>query len=173
MKILMAAVTAFALSSSVSFASESQILSMHDLTSMSQHELNSTYANAEPGPMPDGSSEGRAMFFPGSIIAAPSVLLAHLFWQGKVFDRDGGVLVNRVFGFQAIKAELSFGKSLFDGNDSIIIDYHDTSLLFSPVRDEIRLVGPNLYLGRAYARTLLGTFMVVNFALQFPDEAQN
>jgi hypothetical protein len=72
-----------------------------------------------------------------------------------------------VFGFRAIKAELYKGPSLLDGRESNIIDYSRTSLLAHAVRDEIREVAPNLYLGRAYLRTLLGDFMVVNFVLEF------
>ena len=143
-------------------------LTLDSMVQMDQYDLDDLYYNALPGPMPRGASDGRAMFFSGSIINAPATLLASIIWQGKVFDTNNGILVNRVFGFRAIKAELSFGQSLFDGNDAIIIDYANTSIVAHSVRDEIRMVAPHLYLGRAYIRTLLGPWMAVNFALEFP-----
>lgn len=138
-----------------------------EMRSMSQSELDQVYAEASTGTMPDGESQGTAVFFPGSLINVPAQYLASIFWQGKVFDTEDGVLVNKVFGFKAIKAELYFGESLFDGGDSIIIDYANTSILAHPIRDEIREVSPGVYLGRAYARTWIGDFMVVNFILNF------
>jgi hypothetical protein len=151
-------------------AGQRRPLTIDALTEMSQGELNHLYAAAVPGDIPDGQSEGRAMFFPGNIINQPATMLAMLFWQGKIFNREEGILTNRVFGFSAIAAEVYYGESYFDGGESIIIDYSDTSLLAQPVRDEIRLIAPNLYLGRAYIHTLLGPWMAVNFALEFPRE---
>jgi hypothetical protein len=126
--------------------------------------------NAQPGEMPNGESNGTAVFFPDSLINTPTQLLASLVWQGKIFDTDENVLVNKVFGFKAIKAQIYFGNSLLDGQESIIIDYSHTSLLARRIRDEIREVAPGLYLGRAYLRTLVGDFMVVNFILDFTEQ---
>jgi hypothetical protein len=142
-------------------------VTVDDMRQMRQVELDEIYSLALPGEMPDGESQGTAVFFPGSLINTPAQLLASLFWQGKIFDTEDGVLVNKVFGFHAIKAQIYFGDSLFDGKESIIIDYSNTSLVARRIRDEIREVSPGVYLGRAYLRTLLGDFMVVNFILNF------
>lgn len=144
-----------------------QIYTVESLRAMSQSNLNSVYLQKTAGAMPDGESNGTAVFFAGSIIAEPVTQLAAMIWQGKVFDTADGVLVNKVFGFQAIKAKVFYGRSLLDGKQSIIIDYHDTSILAHRIRDEIRQVGPNLYLGRAYWRGFLGDYMIVNFILDF------
>jgi len=139
-----------------------------ELRQMSQSELDQVYADAEAGNVPDGESAGTAVFFPDSgIFNIPSQILASLFWQGKVFETEEGLLVNKVIGFRAIRAEVYRGESLFDGNESIIIDYSRTSILANPVRDEIREVAPGIYLGRAYILTLLGAYMGVNFILDF------
>jgi len=56
------------------------------------------------------------------------------------------------------------GKSWFDNKECIVLDYSKTSLLAKHIRDEIRQIGPGLYLGVVFwdqTRTL-------NFALQFP-----
>lgn len=156
----------------LSFAAQAQAanITRDQLRLMSQDQLDETYLNAPVGNIPDGQSDGTAVFFADDpLINEPTQWLALFAWQGKVFDRDDGVLVNRVFGFRAIKANVYYGESLMDGGESIIIDYHDTSLLCRQVRDEIRQVSPTIYLGRAYLRTLLGDYMAINFILEFPE----
>lgn len=151
----------------LSVAHADDTISVDSLRSMTQTNLNYTYLNAKAGEMPDGESDGSAVFFADSPFNSLTQQLAALVWQGKVFDTDSGILVNKVFGFRAIKAEVFYGKSLMDGKESIIIDYGRTSILAHAIRDEIRQVGADLYLGRAYYRGLLGNYMVVNFILDF------
>lgn len=154
------------LASGSSFASDRA--DVEKLRNLEQKQLDSIYATAEPGTMPDGESAGTAVFFAGTQLAQPLTRIAALFWQGKVFDANEGILLNKVVGFNAIKAKVFFGKSLFDGKKSIIIDYRDTSIVAGRVRDEIRELSDGLYLGRAYYRTpLFGPIMVVNFILDF------
>jgi hypothetical protein len=142
-------------------------LALDRLQSLDQRELNQTYAQSEAGKMPDGDSNGKALFFPGTILAPLATQIASIFWQGKIFNTKEGVLVNKVLFFQAIKAKVFYGQSWFDGKESIIIDYKETSIVAGLVRDEIREVGPGVYLGRAYLRTLLGPVLAINFALDF------
>jgi hypothetical protein len=138
-----------------------------EMRAMRQSELNDVYLAAEAGPLPSGDSAGTAVFFAGTVIDPAVQYLASFIWQGKVFDSDEPFLMNKVLGFKAIKAKVFYGESLLDGEESVIIDYKDTSLLFGPVRDEIRIVAPNVYLGRAYLRTWVGSYNVVNFILNF------
>lgn len=166
-RFAIAALLACSIPAGAVLANPAEALTVDDLRFMSQQDLNQVYAQAEVGPMPDGESNGTAVFFPDSIINAPAQMLAALAWQGKVFDTDEGVLVNKVFGFRAIKAEIFFGDSLFDGGDAIVIDYGNTSIVANRIRDEIRMVAPGLYLGRAYLRGVLFDYMVVNFILDF------
>jgi hypothetical protein len=74
-------------------------------------------------------------------------------WQGKVFRDDGTTAVNRFFGVRAIQGNLSYAPSWVDGRPALILDYQGTSLVYGRYRDEIRQVGPNLYLGVMFART--------------------
>ena len=65
----------------------------------------------------------------------------------------------------AIVAQVYKTESWFDGKDCIVLDYSKTSLLAEHIRDEIREIGPGMYLGVVYwdkTRT-------INFALQFPS----
>ena len=86
-------------------------------------------------------------------------------WQGKTFDAKRGVLRNRILpiGLNAIVATVYKDKSWFDGKECIVLDYSDTSLVAHWIRDEIRCVAPNFYLGRVYWEKK----PLIHFALQF------
>ena len=145
-----------------------QVRTLEDLVALNQAELDSLYAKSPAGPMPDGPSRGKALFFPGTGATGVMAAIAKVFWQGKVFHAKDGYLLNRVVGFNTIKAKVFEGESWMDGKPSIIIDYQGTSLTVPFIRDEIRLIGDKLYLGRAYSRTPSGgRAMVINFALDF------
>jgi hypothetical protein len=86
-------------------------------------------------------------------------------WQGKTFDGPHGVLRNRILslGLNAIVAEVYKGPSLLDGKECIVLDYSKTSLVAKWIRDEIRAIAPNFYLGRVYWDSKPS----LHFALQF------
>jgi hypothetical protein len=50
-----------------------------------------------------------------------------------------------------------------DGKECIVLDYSDTSLIAHYVRDEIRLISPNFYLGKVY----WDKDRLIDFCLQF------
>ncbi len=99
-------------------------------------------------------------------------------WRGKTFNREKGVLINRVTatGEERFPAKMFCGESLFDQGSSILLDYANASELSNyigvidwlvtdkglNILDEIRMVRPGLYLGRAHIQ---GHF-VLNFILQ-------
>jgi hypothetical protein len=67
-------------------------------------------------------------------------------------------------GLKAIIAKVYKDASWFDGKECIVLDYSQTSLVAHWIRDEIRLVGPGVYLGIVYwSRKKL-----IDFALKFP-----
>ena len=115
-------------------------------------DLEALYRAAAPGALPDGESMGAATGFPGTIVGRIQEDLFGVFWQGKVFDRANGTLVNKILGGRHVTAKVSYGPSWLDGKESVIIDYQDTSWLARDIRDEIREVAPGLYLGFAYQR---------------------
>ena len=74
--------------------------------------------------------------------------------------------------YNAVKADVYEGESLFDGNKSIIIDYSKKSLLFKNVRDEIREVSNGLFLGRMYWKPWFGgTYSYILFVLDFNSDS--
>jgi hypothetical protein len=123
------------------------------LLSQTETQLEQLFAQSESGPIPNGPAKGTAIVAPGTVYTPDIAEAVNLFvWQGKSFDGPHGVLRNRIlaFGLNAIVAEVYKGPSLIDGRECIVIDYSKTSLIAKWVRDEIRLIGPDIYLGRCY-----------------------
>src|SRR4051812_14458153 len=137
------------------------------LLRMSQTELDALFTASPAGPIPVGEATGTAIVAPGTTYG-PSIaeFISNFAWQGKVFDREKGVLRNKIlpFGLNAIIAKVYKGDSWLDGKECIVLDYSDTSLVAHWIRDEIRLIqSPGLYLGKVYwDKTRL-----IDFALQF------
>src|SRR3954470_2682692 len=99
------------------------------LLHMSYEQLDELFGRSPVGSIPDGEGTGTAIVFPGTWCAPFFAWLARWFlWQGKVFDRHHGALVNRVtvFGIRAIKATVNPGRSWFDDRECTVIDYSKT-----------------------------------------------
>jgi hypothetical protein len=136
------------------------------LLSLPQAQLDELFTNSPAGEIPNGEAKGTAIIAPGTSYSAEiAQLINHFAWQGKIFDAKTGTLKNRIlaFGLQAIIAKVYKGSSWLDNKECIVLDYSETSLLAQRVRDEIRLIGPNSYLGVVY----WGKKRLINFALQF------
>jgi hypothetical protein len=141
---------------------------VEQLLTMSQRQLDDLFRASPAGEIPRGVGEGTVLAATGTPVASPVARLAHLLaWQGKVVDPDKGELRNRVspLGLLAITAKVYVGTSLLDGEETIVLDYSKTSLIAHFIRDEIRLVGPSLYLGVVY----WDGAKILNFSLQFTD----
>jgi hypothetical protein len=133
---------------------------------MSQSQLDELFTNSRPGEIPDGEATGTAIIAPGTTFSPTIAKCISLFaWQGKIFDARKGVLRNKILplGLSAVIAKVYKGDSWLDGNECIVLDYSDTSLVAHWIRDEIREIGPGTYLGKVYwSRQRL-----IDFALQF------
>ena len=138
---------------SANAATDRTVASAHDLLSLSQAELDELYANSPVGEIPSGDTQGTAIVKPTWFgkVAAPLARL--LCWQGKVFNPVGKDLKNKVtpFGIRSIRAMVYVGDSwMVKGQQAIVIDYSKTSFVAQKIRDEIRQVGPGLYLGKVF-----------------------
>ena len=91
--------------------------------------------------------------------------MSHFAWQGKVFDAKNGVLRNKILplGLNAIIAKVYKGQSWLDDKECIVLDYSETSLVARWIRDEIRQIGPKMYLGKVY----WDKKRLIDFALEF------
>ena len=140
--------------------------SVDQLLRLSPPELDALYLQAAPGPIPAGRVKGRTIPYPGTRLAVPASKVSKVIWQGKVFDPERSMAVNKFFGVRFIKGNVGYGESWLDGRPSIILDYSQTSHLYANYRDEIRQVGPGLYLGLMYARTTPQPSLKLYFVLQ-------
>lgn len=136
------------------------------LLKMSQAELDALFTGSAAGEIPNGEAQGTAIIAPGTTYSAKiATFINHFAWQGKTFDAKKGVLKNRLtsFGLNAIIAKVYKGPSWLDGKECIVLDYSETSLVAGWIRDEIRQIGPGLYLGKVYG----GKKRLIDFALKF------
>lgn len=140
--------------------------------SMSRGELDAIFSGCQiPGTLPTGEMHGTAIVA-GSPFSKTIAGLARLFaWQGKVFDifakqSDAGVLINKItfFSLTFVVAKVYRDASWLDGKPVIVIDYSRTSFFCKKVRDEIREIEPNVYLGKVW----WGKTRVLDFALTAP-----
>lgn len=141
---------------------------VQDLLTKSQAELDALFTAKEAGPIPSGQCDGTAIVAPGTSFSPDIAKLVNIFaWQGKVFDPESGTLRNRILplGINAIIAKVYKGPSWLDKKECIVIDYTETSLVAHWIRDEIRLIAPNVYLGKVY----WNKSRLIDFALEFPS----
>ena len=146
-------------------------VTLQDLTVMSQGGLDDLFRTSPMGEIPDGDATGTAIVAPGTDLEGPILWFARwLAWQGKVFYRPQGYLVNKVgpLGFHLVKARVYVAASWFDNQPAIILDYSSTSLVAHKVRDEIREISPGTFLGIVY----YGPDKTINFVLQFGAAAR-
>jgi hypothetical protein len=136
------------------------------LLKMPQAELDELFTKSDVGEIPDGEGAGTAIVAPGTSYSTDVAAFINRFgWQGKVFDAKKGQLKNRIlpFGLNAIVAKIYKAPSWLDGKECIVLDYSETSLVAHWIRDEIRQIGPGLYLGKVYWNKK----RLIDFALKF------
>src|SRR5260370_10665760 len=123
------------------------------LLQMSSSDLDSLFSKSPAGDIPNGPTKGTAIIASGTIYSPESAEFINLFvWQGKTFDSQKGVLRNRILpiGLNAIIAKVYQGASWLDQKECVVLDYSETSLVAHWIRDEIRPIQPDFYLGRVY-----------------------
>ncbi len=147
-------------------AAQGPPMTIDDLVRMSAPQLDALYAAGTVPPIPNGRVRGRAIYYPGTRWSVPISNGARVVWQGKVFDAPNARAVNRFFGVRSVPGRLYQGQSWRDGASALILDYQDTSRIYRNNRDEIRQVGPGLYLGLMYARTSPQPTLKMYFALE-------
>jgi hypothetical protein len=86
-------------------------------------------------------------------------------WKGKVFG-DSGNVINQWACFRALTSQANYDTSWYDGRPCIVMQYAPGTPLFANNRDELRQIGPGLYLARLYLRNPYPKFRGY-FVLQF------
>jgi hypothetical protein len=141
-------------------------LTAAQLTDMSPGELDDLFRGSPAGPIPAGKGAGIALFAPGTPLSKTAAKVVRaVAWKGKLFNAERGELRNLIgpAGALAIRAKVFPGESWFDGKESIILDYRSASRVARWIRDEIRMIDPDTYLGIVY----WGHTKILRFALQF------
>lgn len=146
-------------------------MTAEDLLHLSKDELDDLFSKSPAGDIPVGDTEGTAIIAAGTKFSrAISKFISHFAWQGKVFKPDRkdptrSTLRNKLtlLGFEAIVAQVYKDTSLHDGKECIVLDYSETSTVAGWVRDELRQVQPDLYLGKVYGH---GDKPLIHFALE-------
>ena len=136
------------------------------LLKMSFDELDALFGRSPAGPIPNGPAEGTAIIAPGTTFSDEIAKIINIFaWRGKEFDAAHATLTNRLtaIGINAIVAQVYKEPSWFDRQECIVLDYSKTSLVAHWIRDEIRLIAPNVYLGKVYWNKA----RLIDFALEF------
>lgn len=135
---------------------------------MSDEQLDELFRKSRAGNIPNGEGQGTAIIKPGSSSSGDLARFVRGFvWKGKVFDAAKGELRNKILplGHKAIVAKVYKDRSWLDQKECIVLDYSKTSLVAHSVRDEIRRVGPGVYLGIVYWGKKK---LRIHFALRFP-----
>lgn len=145
------------------------------LQAMTPGKLDELFAASEPGPIPNGPTDGTVLLgAPSHLAYTIARLIRRHVWRGKTFDAANGLLLNRFPTLNAISATVAIGPSIRDQAPCIVLDYHVDAIVRDHVRDELRLVAPGLYLGIAYQRFTIvpQPFRpLVHFALTTTDAA--
>ncbi|MDG3006012.1 hypothetical protein [Paludisphaera mucosa] len=141
-------------------------LGVASLRDMSESELQAVYRQGTAVALPAGRVRGTVLPAPGTRRNAAMSVGARAIWQGKIVDPTGATAVNRFFGVSTIRGQLYQAESWLDGNPSLILDYAKTSRVYAKNRDEIRRIGPGLYLGLMYSRTSPQPTLSMYFVLE-------
>jgi hypothetical protein len=145
---------------------QSPSLSASRLLHMSGPELDALYRQGQAVGIPSGRVRGTAILAPGSRRNQAMAAGTRLVWQGKIFDSTGSSAVNRFVGLPLVRAQVYQDQSWLDGAPALVLDYSRTSRVYAQNRDEIRQIGPGLFLGLMYARTLPQPSLRMYFALE-------
>jgi short-subunit dehydrogenase len=126
-------------------------LTLIDLTGMSRDELDALFCSSDVGEPITGTVEGLGLSLGplGSSLPLTAIREAvrAVAWQGKRFDAGTGGVKNIMSPFRLplMSADTRVSSDTRDGRPSLVIDFSGTTKL--PIHDEVRQVGPNLYLG--------------------------
>lgn len=140
--------------------------SAEQLLALDEAQLLAVFRTGSPAALPSGPVRGTPLIAPGTGRARLMSRGARVLWQGKVIDPDAAGAVNRFLGVRIIRGEFYRAPSWLDGAPTLVLDYRRTSHIYARYRDEIRRIGPGLYLGLMLDRTRPRAGPVTLFALE-------
>ena len=123
------------------------VFTIKKLKTMSRFELDRVWKGISIHRTPVGRLQGAILSHP-SIIGTVFNGVLESFWNGKMFH-PGKKCKNIVAGQEFLQARTYEGKSLFDDEPCLVVDY-SRHPIGKPFRNEIRMIGNGVFLCRAY-----------------------
>lgn len=138
---------------------------LDDLKSLTNRQLTALYDQGSAIVVPSAATPEVAITYNGVALPTPGISasskLLGFFWGGKTFETDNTgktsltnvVLPDTPVEMNNVTASVSITNQnlLKDHQPVVLLDYSQTNIaLAKGIRDEMRLIGEDLYLGRAY-----------------------
>lgn len=98
---------------------------------------------------PCGPTRGTVLYAEGSHPRVKARLQGSV-WKGKDFYCDGAVSNRWAGGIKAGGTSVCVGPSWLDSQPCFVMQYPPDARIFANVRDELRRIGPDEWLGRSY-----------------------
>jgi hypothetical protein len=98
---------------------------------------------------PLGSTRGTVLYADGKHPLLKARLQG-VVWKGKTFHCDGTFTNRWLGGIDAVSAGVCVEPSWLDGQPCFVMQYAPDAAVFGNVRDELREIGPDKWLGRSY-----------------------
>ncbi len=137
-------------------------MNVRNLLFLSRKQLDKFYSKGSFLRYPEGSYQGKPLFFLFGLRLLPLNWLVSLFWKGKTFSVLGRLVSNKILFWNLFYGRFSIGKSRFDKKSCIVLNYSKSSFIGFFVKDEIRRVNDELFLGRAYVFGVFTCYFVLN-----------
>lgn len=102
---------------------------------------------------PAGTTRGTVLYADEALFPRLKARLQGTIWKGKVFHGDGTFTNRWLGGVRAGTVGTAVEPSWLDGQPTLVARYSPSALVFRNVRDELRQVGPGVWLGRSYDAT--------------------
>lgn len=146
---ILAVITTMLITARPACAGETAICSLDQLKRLGPGELECLFAQGEAGCPPVGHAYGKVLVVTDARCPRLRARMSSSVWKGKIFDECGGI-INQWVGFRAIEGHVDQQASWYDGRPCTVIEYAPGTPMFGNARDELREVGPGMYLGRFY-----------------------
>jgi hypothetical protein len=122
-----------------------------DRTDYPEPVASNLYLWARPGSRPVGYVRGAVLRLDTKLLPRLQIGFTRVIWRGKYFSEER--FVNQWTGFRAIDSQVQEGPSYVDGRPCMILEYPPGTPFFGRMRDEVRQVGPNVYLSMVFEKT--------------------
>jgi hypothetical protein len=126
--------------------------SINDLKGRCAAELDALFAAGQCVPIPSGFERGQVLLLSDYYrFPRATICLSNTVWKGKHFSDDGH-FINQFVGFRALGSFVATEASWYDGLPCVVLQYPPGTPFFANMRDEVRCVGPNVFLSRVCER---------------------